>query len=197
MSKHDRRWSFWLLLFLAGTLSQCLRPALVEPEVMRPKIAIVPFENLSGQYGASEEVMKVLWEVIHKDVAVVPLSHVEKVLADSRIRHTGFLTTEEVKMIGRDLRVDALLTGLIETYRRDPFPQVSFFCMLFSTRGEAPLLWSKNFCGLGKQQVYLLRRGDHTHWSPLIESIAEDLLRSLPNNMKNNEAGQGEQESDG
>jgi len=94
-------------------------------------------------------------------------------------------------MIGRDLRVDALLTGLIETYRREPFPQVSFFCSLTSTKGEAPCLWSKNFCGLGKQQVYLLRRGDHTHWSPLIESLAEDLLRSLPKNIKNNEKEQG------
>lgn len=187
MNKHDRRWYFGLLIFLAATLSQCLHPALAEPEVMRPKIAIIPFENLSGQYGASEEVMKVLWETIHKDLSVVPLPHVEKILADSRIRHTGFLTTEEVKMIGRDLRVDALLIGLIETYRREPFPQVSFFCTLVSTSGDAPLLWSKNFCGLGRRQVYLLRRGDHTHWSSLMESIAEDLLKSLPKNIKNNE----------
>jgi len=187
MNKHNRHWYFWLLLFLAGALVQGTSLAFAEPRIRESKIAVIPFENLSGQYGASEEVIQGLWEIIQKDLSLVPMSHVEKTLADSGIRHTGFLTTEEVKIIGRDLRVDALLMGLVETYRREPFPQVSFFCKLVSTRGDAPLLWSKNFCDLGKQQVYLFQRGDHTHWSSLIKSIAEDLLRSLPKNIKNNE----------
>lgn len=186
MNKHKIRQTalLWVLLFGIFLVINTPLALFANPKDTRPKIAIIPFENLSGQFGAGEEVMAGLTKVLQKEFYLIPKARVERTLTDLRVRHVGCLTTKEIKNIGRKLKVEALLVGLIETYRREPFPQVSFFCKLFATVDKAPLLWAKNFCARGKQTVYLLQREGYTDWASLINGTAEDLLRSLPKNIK-------------
>ncbi len=148
----------------------------------QPKIVILPFENLSGQFGAGEQVMADIMGQLQKEFSIVPEGHVEIVLTELRVRHTGFLTTGQINEIGNLLKVDTILLGIIDTYRQKPLPQVSFFCNLVSTKGSAPILWSKYFCAVGKQKAYLLQRDNNITWSSIMQSITEDLLRSLPKN---------------
>lgn len=146
----------------------------------QPKIVILPFENLSGQFGASEQVMADIMGSLQKEFSIVPEGHVEIVLTELRVRHTGFLTTGQINEIGKLLKVDTILLGIIDTYRQKPLPQVSFFCNLVSTKGSAPILWSKYFCAVGQQKAYLLQRDNNTTWSSIMQSVTDDLLRSLP-----------------
>jgi TolB-like protein len=150
------------------------------PKKDLPRIAILPFENLSGQFGASEQVMADITASLQKEFSLVSEDHVEIVLSDLRIRHTGFLTTGQINEIGRLLKVDTVLLGIIDTYRREPLPQVSFFCNLVSTKGSASTLWSKYFSAVGRQKVYLLQRDNNVTWSSIMQMVTEDLLRSLP-----------------
>ncbi|MEW5800839.1 MAG: hypothetical protein AB1847_01925 [bacterium] len=143
-------------------------------------IAVLPFENLSGKFGASEQVMEDIAKSLEEEYSIVPAHQVEKILTELKVRHTGFLTTEQINEIGKRLRVKTLLLGMIDSFRQEPLPQVSFFCNLISTKGSAPVLWSKYFCAVGQQEIYLLQRDIHIDWSSLMHSVAEDLLRSLP-----------------
>ena len=148
------------------------------------KLAVLPFENLSGQFGADEKIMSSIYKALQKEYTIISASEVEKILTYLRVRHTGFLTTKEIQKIGRRLRVDSLLLGMIETYRQQPFPQVSFFCKLISTKEGAPIFWSKNFCLRGRDKVYLLNRAEYTTWELLMQKMAEDLVKSLPKNKE-------------
>jgi len=184
------KYKYWRTVFLSVVLSGifCMvnvpLSVFAKPKDSRPKIAIIPFQNFSGQFGAGEQIMTGLTEVLHKDFFLTPKAHVERILTDLRVRHMGCLTSKEIKKIGRKLKVEALLLGLVETYRQEPFPQMSFFCKLILTTDDAPLLWAKNFCARGNQTVYLLQRKGDTEWSSLMRSTAEDLLRSLPKNIR-------------
>lgn len=146
----------------------------------RPKIVILPFENLSGQFGASEQVLADIMGPLQEEFSIVSEGHVEIVLTELRVRHTGFLTTGQINEIGKLLKVDTILLGIIDTYHQKPLPQVSFLCNLVSTKGSAPILWSKYFSAVGKQKAYLLQRDNNTTWSSIMQSVTEDLLRSLP-----------------
>jgi len=146
----------------------------------QPKIAILPFENLSGQFGASEQVMADIMGPLQKEFSIVPEGHLEIILTELRVRHTGFLTTGQINEIGKLLKVDTILFGIIDTYRQKPLPQVSFLCNLVSTKGSAPILWSKYFSAVGQQKAYLLQRDNNTTWSSIMQSVTEDLLYSLP-----------------
>ena len=179
------RAGFLSVLFLGIFCMVNAPPTIIAKQTdTRPKIAVIPFQNLSGQFGADDQIMTGLTEVLQKDFYLTPKDRVETILTDLRVRHMGCLTTKEVRKIGRKLGVEALLLGLVETYRQEPFPQVSFFCKLILCADDAPLLWAKNFCARGKQTLYLLQRKGHTDWSSLMRSTAEDLLRSLPKNIK-------------
>jgi len=146
----------------------------------QPKIAVLPFANLSGQFGATDQVMADILGALKEEFSIVPERQVESVLAELRVRHTGFLTTGQINEIGKRLKVETILFGIIDTYRQKPLPQVSFFCNMVSTKKSAPVLWSKYFCAVGQEKLYLLQRENHTTWASIMKSVTEDLLRSLP-----------------
>ncbi len=184
-------WFLFLMMllgwvFFAGQVTVDASSAAGRRGASRPVLALLPFENLSGQFGADEQVTKGLRESLQPVFNLVSQSEVETVLTDLRLRHTGFLTREQIKKIGQQLKVKALLIGMVDTYRQEPVSQVSFFCELISTTSDNPIIWAKNFYGLGRQQVYLLNRGGYTDWSNLMTSVAEDLVQSLPNKIEDN-----------
>jgi TolB-like protein len=144
------------------------------------KIAVLPFANLSGQFGAGDQVMADILGALKEEFSIVPEIQVESVLAELRVRHTGFLTTGQINEIGKRLKVETILFGIIDTYRQEPLPQVSFFCNMVSTKRSAPVLWSKYFCAVGQEKLYLLQRENHTTWASIMKNVTEDLLRSLP-----------------
>lgn len=152
-------------------------------EVRKPRLAVLPFENLSGQFGADEAVMAGLKETLSREFSLVSDERLIKILTDLRVRHTGYLTTEEVKRIGKYLGVKVLLLGMIDTYRPRIVPQVSFWVTLISTDGEAPLIWSRNFFYKGSQYLYLLKREGCTEWSCLIQKVAEEMIKTMPKNI--------------
>ncbi|MEW6380641.1 MAG: hypothetical protein AB1611_13685 [bacterium] len=169
---------------LVGNGGQLVAATGSETKAALPAIAVLPFENLSGQFGASEEVMAGLKGLLQKEFSLVSDKQVEAVLAELQVRHTGFLTTGQIIEIGKRLKVETLLLGMIDTYRQRPVPQVSFFCSLVSARGSAPMLWSQYFCAGGQEQIYLLQRNRPVTWSALIHQAAEDFIRSLPKNRE-------------
>lgn len=180
---------YLLAILLAGGIflgkgGQLIAATGSEKKAALPTVAILPFENLSGQFGASEEVMAGLKGLLHKEFSLVSEKQVETVLAELQVRHTGFLATGQIIEIGNRLKVDALLLGMIDTYRQEPMPQVSFFCHLVSARGSAPMLWSKYFCAGGQERMYLLQRNRPITWSALIRRVAEDFIQSLPKNRE-------------
>jgi|GEM_PF-3216206 len=149
-----------------------------------PRLAILPLENLSGQFGASEAVMAGLVSALQKEFSLISAEEVEKTLVELKVRHTGFLTSGQIIDLGQRLKVEVVLMGIVDTYRQAPAPQVSFFCALASTKKSAPIIWSNYFCAAGQEQLYLLQRNRDIKWSSLIHRVAEDFVRSLPKNRE-------------
>ena len=75
--KHGNKHKIWrtdlLLVLLFGIFFVINVPLTVFAKTRdtRPRIALIPFENLSGQFGAGEEVMAGLTEVLQRDFFLI------------------------------------------------------------------------------------------------------------------------------
>jgi len=79
----------------------------------RQKLAVLPLEDLSGQSGAADRMTRVLFTVLAQTGAyeVVEPGTVDMALSDARVRSTGMLSREQIRMLSGELETRWLLTG--------------------------------------------------------------------------------------
>lgn len=107
------------VLALATTLAGCAHahgPAAAEaPPVVGPPvpIAVLPLEELSGQVGSAEKLTRIVFTelVSHGGWQVTDPGQVDGAVVAARIRSTGSLTREQVRIVSDTLGVRWLLTG--------------------------------------------------------------------------------------
>lgn len=113
-----------LLLGPAGlSLSGCHGgpPAYLHPTAdlsFIKKVAVMPFNNLTGDQWAGHKVREVLIaELLLTGVFdVVEPGEVNRVLVKEKIENVSSLTADQIKRIGRGLGTQALILGTVEEY---------------------------------------------------------------------------------
>ena len=137
-----------VLLTLAGCASRTTRYIHPNADLAGlKKVAVLPFENASGETGASDKVHKIfLVELLSMEAFdVVEPGTVSKALKGETAASPDQLTPEDLKRIGSTLGADALFMGQVLDYAdaRGPnsAPQVTLQFRLVETASGATV-WS-------------------------------------------------------
>lgn len=123
---------------------------IAKPSVTRlPRVAILPFENLSGQEQAGTKITEYFLTLAagRKQFAVVPYGTTFDALRRLRIRAFAFATRAELDSLVATLDIDYVLTGTVLEFDQfdDPYlgkvPRVSFSARVVDCRTSQPI-WS-------------------------------------------------------
>lgn len=93
-------------------------------------VAVLPFENFSDSREAGEIIRQMVIHEIQSVVVARPAADVDKLLAQERINSPKEIDTALMKKIAQQLKVDALVTGVVYKYGETrfgpvPLPEVS------------------------------------------------------------------------
>jgi TolB-like protein len=111
------------------------------------RVAVLPFENLTSEKEAAKRIRRtVIAELLSRSVDVIEPGEVTRVLRELEVRTTTALSIEDIQKIGKELKVDALITGSVIAYRISrginvSYPEVTIQLMLIDTE-TGNILWS-------------------------------------------------------
>ncbi len=111
-------------------------------------VAVMPLENLSNEKAAGEIMRRlVISELLASGlVNVVVPGEVNLAVKDLSIKNTSSLSIDQIKDLGRALRVEGIVMGSIEQYGysksgSNPAPEVTISLMMADT-GTGDIIWS-------------------------------------------------------
>ena len=111
-------------------------------------VAVLPLENLTREQAAGEIMRRlVISELLASGmVNVVVPGEVNLAVKDLSIKNTSSLSIDQIKDLGRALRVEGIVMGSIEQYGysksgSNPAPEVTISLMMADT-GTGDIIWS-------------------------------------------------------
>lgn len=122
----------------------------VRPNVdmgMIKRVAVLPLENFTADNFAGGKVRsKVNIELLSRGIDVIEPGEVVTALRALKVRSLDSIKVEDIKNIGQELDVDAVITGSVESFRVSKgitvsYPEVSIHLMLFET-STGNIIWS-------------------------------------------------------
>jgi len=175
-----KRYRILNYLFLVYLLLIVPDIALSEEIKHRPKIAILPFENISGNYLFIDDVMKPLYQNLDKIFTLSSYEEVDDVILRLRLRHTGYLSSQEALEIKRRLDVDAVILGMICVYQETPEPRIGMIMKMIGTGEGAPILWMKSNMMSGNQTQTWFGRNRIHKIDDLFHKVIKDMVKDIP-----------------
>ncbi len=137
------------LLFLNGCGGTKLTVRLKENvEIDKIKrIAVLPIENLTSKRFAGEYVRRtVIAEFLSRGIDVIEPGEVTSVLRDKGVRTVSEISIEQLKEIGEELGVDAIISGSVGAYGISrgvsvSYPEVSLHLLMIDV-STGNIIWS-------------------------------------------------------
>jgi TolB-like protein len=161
------------------------RPA-AEPGRPRPRLAVLPFENLTGSTDAGDRLTRVFFSEIAQQGAyeVAEPGEVEAALEALDLRLTGTLTAAEADSLGRRLGVERILLGSVlesGTVRTDDgdLPTVGASIRLLDA-GTGRVLWTRMEFLAGDDRETIFGWGRERDDGKLAQRLARQLIRQMP-----------------
>ncbi|HSB70533.1 MAG TPA: GNA1162 family protein [Candidatus Methylomirabilis sp.] len=157
------------LLLSAGTSSEAAGP-----------VALLPFENVSGDIRSPEIIMPRIASALRdRGFEVVPPETLEPFLAGRRIRTTAKLSREELAALGREFGTAWVLVGSIDLFADTPGnPQWGVSSRLLEA-GSGRILWADAAGRTGDDFTGFLDLGTITSPEILADKTVQELFRSL------------------
>ncbi|MGA1791051.1 MAG: hypothetical protein ACMUIM_06170 [bacterium] len=146
----------------------------------RARVAILPFENISGQYVSIDDAMKPIYKKLDKIFTLSSYAAVDEVILQLRLRHTGFLSSQDALDISRSLGVDAIILGMICVYQEFPEPRIGLIMKMIGTGEGAPILWMNSNIISGNQTQTWFGRNRITKVNSLFDQVVKDMLKDIP-----------------
>lgn len=148
-----------------------------------PRIALLPFENLSGREEQGRLFTQTFLAVlVESDAAeVVDLGHVEATLDALRIRATASPSREQLAALGESLRVRYVLlgsvleAGTVRTYDGD-VPSAGASLRLVDAT-TARVVWARAHVVAGDDKETVFGWGRERSAERLLTKLADDMLR--------------------
>ncbi|MGA1868717.1 MAG: hypothetical protein ACMUJM_09215 [bacterium] len=145
------------------------------------KIAILPFENMSGNFEALTSVMSVIYELMGEKAHLVPAHEVEKELIHLQLRHTAYLTTADAATISKALGACSILTGMICLYEGEPYPKIGLIIKIYNTKEKnIPISWMDSAVLDSSDTESWLGRRRFLEIHDLTHDIFKKLLTRIP-----------------
>ncbi|MBN2373176.1 hypothetical protein JXL19_05265 [bacterium] len=151
-------------------------------------VAILPFQNLSGRYLLIDDIVMPFYQSLENIYSLVPYEDVDEAILQLRLRHTGFLTSEEASKLGERLGAEALILGMICDYQDTPDPRIGLIVKMIGTQDDAPVIWMKSAVASGNQMESWFGTNRILKTDHLVEEVVKDLIKDIPvDSLKKNE----------
>ncbi|MGB9716205.1 MAG: hypothetical protein ACPL1G_07350 [Thermodesulfovibrionales bacterium] len=145
------------------------------------KIALFPFENLTDEKIALEQVMPVLRNQLErKGLELLDDNILNNFLLKKRVRNTGYISKDLAHEARNELRVDAIITGSINSFYLKENPQVGILIRMIDT-SDGNILWADQSSTTGEDFTTILGLGTVKSMDKLISLVVERLLSSFSN----------------
>ena len=154
--------------------------ALAEEGKKNARVAILPFENISGHFLFIDDVMKPLYQNLDDIFTLSSYEEVDDVILRLRLRHTGYLSSQEALEISRRLGVDAVILGMICVYQEHPEPRIGLIMKMIGTGEGAPILWMKSNMISGNQTQTWFGRNRIHKIDALFNKAVKDMVKDIP-----------------
>ncbi|RJP21800.1 MAG: hypothetical protein C4520_09080 [Candidatus Abyssobacteria bacterium SURF_5] len=172
-----------LSLPACGSRTYVVRPA---PEVVSfNRIAVFPFENLSGVPEGGDRMTSILISELHNAnlVNVVEPGEVQQFILRSRIRFPSQLDVNSIREASRQLNADGIIFGTVNEYAvittdLGPLPAVSASVRLVDA-GTGEIVWSSTHSLQGDFKETFFGIGRVNSLGTLCEIVVEDLIAEL------------------
>ena len=143
------------------------------------KIALFPFENFSEDIHALEKVMPVVQnQVESKGFKVLDEETLEHFLLKERIRATGYISKEMAKKLGKELDVEGVIVGSINTLNSGRNPKVGFSARFISS-SDGSIIWANHESATGEDFTGILGLGTIRETEILVKKIIDNLFDSF------------------
>ncbi|MGA1839420.1 MAG: hypothetical protein ACMUIU_02240 [bacterium] len=143
------------------------------------RVAILPFENMSGHFLDIDNIMKPLHQNFRKIFSLSYTDKVDEVIWQLRLRNTGYLSSRDALEIGQRLGVEAVILGMICLYRETPEPDMGLIIKVIGTGGDTPILWSDCINRSGDQTKSLFGINRINKIDSLFEMVARELVEEI------------------
>lgn len=149
------------------------------------QVAIMPFDNISGEADAGEKVRNVFLTGLYNlgVLGVVESGEVERFLLEERLRSTAQLNTEIIQKMGKKLKVDGIILGAVQEYKytkigNDDVPVVSISIRIVDT-GTGSIIMAVTHSRAGNDREKVFGLGRIRTLSQMTDIVIDELLNSL------------------
>lgn len=143
------------------------------------KIGIFPFENFSEDKEAIKIAIPLLRDkLVSKGYEILDDESMNKFMIKERIRTTGCVCNDIAIKMGKELNIQAILTGTINTYIKDDNPQFGLTMRLISL-SDGSVIWAVHSAGTGDDFAGVLEIGKIKSMEKLINRILDKALKTF------------------
>ncbi len=176
-----------LVLVLVGCASNlATKRRLDTPLPVSSRVALLPFENLSGREKAAEKLTDYFLTSLarHNQFETVEFGQLYDVLRQHRIRSASLLTDEQIDSLAVSLGVDYILVGSPLEYNEydnnflGRVPQVSFNCRLIDC-SDKKTIWVASSNGRGDKGELIFGIGVVRSADNLARKMVEEAVGDL------------------
>src|SRR3990170_852794 len=188
---------YWLKIFNLG-LTLFLTPLLIagcavfSQEALSPhaskKVAILPFYNISGYRDAGKVVANIFVTEMFKSgrFRVEEPGNIAHFMIQERIDTVGEIEIERLKILGKRLGVDAVMTGTVEEFDDgrggvSSVPTVSITARMISSN-TGQLIWSAQNKKRGDDYIVILDLGEVRSLTTLTQKVVVEMISTIQHN---------------
>ena len=153
--------------------------AVQEPDASRPRVAVVPFHNTTGEAAASLTVMSQVWEVLEKKgFRLAGNGEIEKFLRQRRIRTRNAMSLKDARDLAEMLDAHYLLVGTIDAWEINGGPEVGLTARVVDPAREMTV-WSGSVTLHAAQVPGLIAEGRPKNLPKATRKAVRDLFGDL------------------
>jgi TolB-like protein len=172
-----KKYIFAILLIALFSLG--ITPASAEDKRGITTIAIVPFDNLSGE-DLPLDFTQALYDYFKGTrFKIIAQDRLEHFFIKRRVRRTRWVSREIVRELGETLGADALIMGSINLLSEGENPRVDVSAQMVDTL-DSSIIWVNSVVCSGNDFATFLGIGKIRSLKQLVEIAINDLLRDIP-----------------
>lgn len=150
------------------------------------KIAVLPFDNISGRGDAGKIVCNVFITELFRSnrYQVEEPGNIAQFMVHERIRVIGEMEQEKIKLLGRRFAVDAVIVGVVEEFDDGlnggftPVPLLSLSVRMIETK-EGKIVWSAQNKRKGTDYVLVFDAGEVRSVVSLTKKVVAEMIETM------------------